>query len=140
MKKKTTHILLLSFAVLVVLVGLPCIAQNPADQPASQAAGASQAATQPAISDPAVRAKVQEKLQHLSSELNLTEDQKTKIKSILENEFGQVKTIRDNTTLSADQKQAQMKEVHASAKTQINGLLTPDQQRKLAAMKEEKSE
>jgi periplasmic protein CpxP/Spy len=138
---KKTQILMLSFAVLIALVGLPCVAQTPADQAPSQAAGAaSQAATDSMsqANDASLRAKVQEKLQHLSSELNLTDDQKQKIKPILQNEIGQIKTVHDDSSLSSDQKQAQMKDIHASAKTQINEILTPDQQKKLATMKEEK--
>ena len=138
---KKTQILVLSFAVLVALGGLPCVAQTPADQAASQAAGAaSQAANEStsAAADASTRAKVQEKLQHLSSELNLTDDQKEKIKPILANEAGQLKTVHNDSSLSDDQKQTQMKDIHSSAKSQINEILTPDQQKKLATMKAEK--
>ena len=146
---KKTQILVLSVAVLAALVALPCLAQSTADQAASQAAGAasqagsqaasaaSQAATD-ATSDASTRAKVQEKLQHLSSELNLTDDQKQKIKPILQSEVGQLKSVHDNASLSADQKQAQMHDIHSSAKSQINEILTPDQQQKFAAMKAER--
>jgi Spy/CpxP family protein refolding chaperone len=141
MKNQT---LLLCLAVLTALVALPCIAQNPADQAAGAASKAKDAASQAAqqtssaADDATTQAKVQQKLQRMSSELNLTDDQKTKLKPILQNEVGQLKTVRDDTSMSADAKQAKMKEIHSSAKQQINTILTPDQQQKLATMKSEK--
>ena len=135
---KNTPILVLSFALLAALVALPCVAQtSPADQAASQASSAAQAA-QDSTSQVADASKVQERLQKLSSELNLTDDQKAKIKPILQNEVSQAKTVRNDNSLSADQRQAQMKDIHSSAKSQINEILTPDQQKKLAAMRAEK--
>lgn len=141
---KKTKALVLAVAVIAMLMALPVIAQTPADQAsqaASQAAGAASQAAQESTSaaaDATTRAKVQEKLQRLSSELNLTEDQKAKIKPILQNEVGQLKEVHNDSALSTDQKQSKMQDIHSSAKTQINEILTPDQQKKLAAMKAEK--
>lgn len=141
---KKTQVLVLAVAVIAMLMALPVIAQTPADQAsqaASQAAGAASQAAQESTSaaaDATTRAKVQEKLQRLSSELNLTEDQKAKIKPILQNEVGQLKEVHNDSSLSTDQKQSKMQDIHSSAKTQINEILTPDQQKKLAAMKAEK--
>jgi len=138
---KKIQILVLSFAVALALAGLPCVAQNPADQAsqaASQAAGAASQAAQQSSStaaDAAASVKVQDRLQKLSSELNLSEDQKAKIKPILQNEVGQAKTVHDDSSLSAADKQAKMQDIHASAQSQMNEILTPDQQKKLAAMK-----
>lgn len=156
MKLKIQNLLLGIFA-LAALIALPCAAQNPADQAAGAASKAGNTVKQGAqdtgnavkqgaqdatsgASDAATQAKVQQKLQRLSSELNLTEDQKTKIKPILQNEMAQAKTVRDDTSLSSDAKQAKMQEIHASVKQQMNEILTPDQQQKLAAMKAEKSQ
>lgn len=141
---KKTQALVLAVAVIAMLMALPVIAQTPADQAsqaASQAAGAASQTAQESTSaaaDATTRAKVQEKLQRLSSELNLTEDQKAKIKPILQNEVGQLKEVHNDSALSTDQKQSKMQDIHSSAKTQINEILTPDQQKKLAAMKAEK--
>lgn len=144
--KLKTHTILLSIVTLAALIALPCAAQNPADQAAGAASKAGDAAKQTAqdttsaVSDATTQAKVQQKLQRLSSELNLTEDQKAKIKPILQNEVAQAKTARDDSTMSTDAKQAKMKDIHASAQQQMNEILTPDQQQKLAAMKAEKSQ
>lgn len=149
--------LMLGSVALAALIALPCAAQNPADQAAGAASQAGSAAKQgaqdagnaakqgaqdttSAVDDATTQAKVQQKLQHLSSELNLTEDQKTKIKPILQNEVAQLKTVHQDSSMSTDAKQAKMKEIHASTKQQLNEILTPDQQQKLAAMKAEKSQ
>jgi Spy/CpxP family protein refolding chaperone len=121
MNKKTT-ILILALALFVTLTGLRALAQ---------AESSSMAA------DPETRAKIQQHLQHLSSELNLTDDQKQKIQPILQSEFQQLKTVHDDSSLSTDQKQAKMQGIRDSAKSQIAPILTPDQQKKLAAMKEQ---
>jgi periplasmic protein CpxP/Spy len=137
------HSLFLCLAVLAAL-GIPCVAQNPADQAAGAASKAKDTASQAAqqstsaADDATTQAKVQQRLQHLSSELNLTDDQKAKIKPILQNAVGQAKTVRDDTSMSADAKQAKMKEIHTSTTQQMNQVLTPDQQQKFAAMKAEK--
>lgn len=87
--------------------------------------------------DPEVKANVQSYLQQISSELNLTDDQKTQIKPMLQSEFQQLKSVKDDTTMSQEQKQAKAQEIHASAKSQIANVLTPEQQKKLATMREQ---
>jgi periplasmic protein CpxP/Spy len=141
MKKRT----LPAFACALVLAfaGLQAFAQSGADQAASQATNAASQAkddASQAMVDPETKAKVQAKLQQLATELNLTEDQKTQLKPILQGEFKQLKAVHDDTSLGADQKEAKMKEIHEGAKSQINSILTPEQQKKLAAMKEAQEE
>lgn len=87
--------------------------------------------------DPEVKANVQSYLQQISSELNLTDDQKTQIKPVLQSEFQQLKSVKDDTTMSADQKKAKAQEIHATAKSQIANMLTPEQQKKLETMREQ---
>jgi len=137
MNKRT--LLVLTCVVCLACFGLQAIAQSTPDQAASQASSAaSQAkddATQ-AVADTDTKAKVQAKLQELSTELNLTDDQKTQIKPILQGEFKQLKAVHDDASLSDDQKSSKMTEIHNGAKGQINSILTPDQQKKLAEIKE----
>ena len=144
MNKK--HILVLTCALFLVFAGVQAFAQSAADKAANAASQtkdqAGNAASQAkddaaqAMGDPETRAKVQAKLQKLSSELNLTEDQKAQLKPVLQGEVKQLKSIHDDSSLSPDQKSAKMKEIHQGAKSQINSILTPEQQQKLAAMKE----
>ena len=95
------------------------------------------AQTETSTVDPETKAKVQSYLQQISSELNLTDDQKAQIKPILQSEFQQLKTVKDDTTMSADQQKAKAQEIRASAKSQIANILTPEQQKKLATMREQ---
>ena len=87
--------------------------------------------------DPETRAKVQEKLQQISGELNLSDDQKQQLKPILQNEFQQLKAVKDDTSLSDDQKRSKVGEIRGNAKSQMSTILTPDQQKKLETMKEQ---
>jgi Spy/CpxP family protein refolding chaperone len=95
------------------------------------------AQTGTAAVDPETRAKVQEKLQQISGELNLSDDQKQQLKPILQNEFQQLKAVKDDTSLSDDQKRSKVGEIRGNAKSQMSTILTPDQQKKLDTMKEQ---
>ena len=79
----------------------------------------------------------QQHLDHLSQMLNLTDDQKAKIKPILENESAQTKSLFQDTSLSPQDRHAKMRDVHEKSMAQIRGLLTADQQAKLDSMKHE---
>ena len=48
----------------------------------------------------------------------------------------QLKAVKDDASLSPDQKKAKASDIHQNYKSQINSVLTPDQQKKWAAMKE----
>ena len=76
-------------------------------------------------------------LEWLSKQLNLTDDQKAKLKPILEDQSRQMKATREDTTLTQDQKREKMKQVHESTHSQINDILTPEQQKKFAELKEQ---
>ena len=70
------------------------------------------------------------RLEHLSHELNLTEDQKTKFKPILHNGWQEMQPVRDDSSLSKDQKRDKMKSIHDKYQSDIAGVLTPEQQDK----------
>jgi Spy/CpxP family protein refolding chaperone len=90
--------------------------------------------------DPETQAKVEKRLKHISSELNLSEDQKRQIKPIVQKECQQLKALDNDTSMSADQKQAKAQKIRQDAKADMATILTPDQQRKLAALKEQPEE
>ncbi|HET7871983.1 MAG TPA: hypothetical protein VFL42_05685 [Terriglobales bacterium] len=134
---------ILACALAVAMCWLPALAQDKPDQssqPSSstQSAGQTSADQAAAGVDPATKQKVQQRLQNLSSELNLTDDQKAKIKPLLQEQVQQLKTVHDDSSLSPDQKQAKMKEIHQTYSSQIQAVLTPEQQKKFAEMKEQK--
>jgi len=76
-------------------------------------------------------------LQMLSEKLNLTEDQKAKLKPVLQDQAQQMKAVRDDTSLTPEQKAAKKKAIHETTHDQINAVLTPEQQEKFKEMKNE---
>ena len=73
-------------------------------------------------------------LEHMSKELNLTDDQKTKIKPILEDQSKQMQDLRQNTSTSPEDRHAKMKQIHENTMSQVRSILTSDQQKKLDEM------
>ena len=76
-------------------------------------------------------------LQMLSEKLNLTDDQKAKLRPILQGQMQQMKAVREDSSLSEEQKRAKMKPIHESLHDQINAVLTPEQQAKFKQMRQE---
>jgi Spy/CpxP family protein refolding chaperone len=79
-------------------------------------------------------------LQMLSEKLNLTEDQKAKLKPILQDQAQQLKALHNDPALSPEQKSAKKKIIHELTHDQINNVLTPEQQDKFKQMKQDAME
>ena len=79
-------------------------------------------------------------LQMLSEKLNLTEDQKAKLKPIFQDQAEQMKAVHDDPSLTPEQKAAKKKAIHETTHNQINAVLTPEQQEKFKEMKRESTE
>lgn len=75
------------------------------------------------------------RLERLGKQLNLTDEQKTKVGPILDDEAKQMRSVRGDASLSQQQRQEKMKQLHETADSQINDLLTPEQQKKFAELK-----
>jgi protein CpxP len=73
-------------------------------------------------------------LEHMSKELNLTDDQKTKVKPILEDQSKQMQDLRQSTSTSEQDRHAKMKQIHENTMSQLRPILTSDQQKKLDEM------
>lgn len=67
--------------------------------------------------------------------MNLTDDQKTQIKPILENEASQMKTLRDDSSLSREDRMQKMQTIMADSRSKISPILNDDQKKKLEEMK-----
>jgi Spy/CpxP family protein refolding chaperone len=111
------------------------------------AASVTFAQTSPQASTPEKRAgmhqkgeSVEQHLQMLSEKLNLTDDQKAKLKPILQDQMQQMKGVREDSSLSEDQRRAKMKSIHESLHDQINAVLTPEQQAKFKQMQHDEME
>jgi Spy/CpxP family protein refolding chaperone len=82
-------------------------------------------------------ADVDGRLDKMSKELNLSADQKTKLKPILQNQSDAWKAIVDDKSLTPMQRRSKMKEVHDKYVPEINAVLTPEQQEKWKTMREQ---
>ena len=69
--------------------------------------------------------------------LNLTDQQKADLKSIRENERQQAQAIKNDTSLTAEQKKAKFKELRKSSHEQMMAKLSPEQQQKFQEMRKE---
>lgn len=135
-------ILICICALALTCAGLQALAQDkPADQPAQTAPGAqtnpqpSSDASQAVVSDAETAAAVDARLQQLTTELGLSDDQKTQIKPILLDAAKRLQAVKNDNTRTIDAKKGKMDEVHDNARGQIRQYLTPDQSKKLDAMK-----
>jgi Spy/CpxP family protein refolding chaperone len=59
--------------------------------------------------------------------LNLSDDQKTQVQPILKAERQKMKDLRNDSSLSTDDRKAKMKEVRKDAANQLQSILTQDQ-------------
>jgi Spy/CpxP family protein refolding chaperone len=76
----------------------------------------------------------------MATELNLSADQKTQWQGIMKDQMSQARSIRQDSSLSEDQKKAKLKELHESTQSKVNAVLTPDQQKKFADMRKDMRE
>jgi Spy/CpxP family protein refolding chaperone len=78
-----------------------------------------------------------EHLQMLSEKLNLTDDQKAKIKPIIEEHLQERQAIMKDQSLSPEQRHSKMQASMDSAHSKIEALLNDDQKKQFAQMMEE---
>jgi len=70
-------------------------------------------------------------LQAAVESLNLTDDQKAKVKDIFADAKTKKQAVSSDASLSEEQKKAKMKELHSATMAKLNEVLTPDQQTEL---------
>ena len=69
---------------------------------------------------------------HLATELNLTDDQIAKIKPMAEDVYKQMDQVRQDSSMSEQERGEKMRQIHENALGQVKTILNPDQQKKLA--------
>ncbi len=70
-------------------------------------------------------------LEKVAKALGLTDEQKADIKSLVEQRRAKVTAVRENKSLSLEQKREQIKQIAQSSFQEIKGILTPEQAQKL---------
>lgn len=72
----------------------------------------------------------------VEDELNLTQDQKQKIAEVVDDENKQISTVRNDTSMSMEQKQQKVLQIRQEGAPRIKAILTPDQLQKLSAIQQ----
>ncbi|WP_150107285.1 Spy/CpxP family protein refolding chaperone [Pedosphaera parvula] len=83
---------------------------------------------------------MKERMDKMATELNLTEDQKTKVQAIMKDTGEKMKALRDDTTTAREDKMTKAKAIRDDSNTQIKALLTDEQKTKFDAMQKENEE
>jgi protein CpxP len=68
----------------------------------------------------------------MDSTLNLTDEQKEKIKTIRDDAKDQMKAMKKDTTLTDEQRQQKTKQLRMDTRKQIWAVMTPEQQKQWA--------
>ena len=131
----------LSFA-LALAISLPAAAQSSATNPPSQSAPAQAAPTPPSSmqqSTPSTASPNSAQAQaNEDNPLNLTDEQKSKLRPIIADENQQMEALRNDNSMSQAQKIDKANQIRAQASPKIKALLTPEQLQKLAQMQQDR--
>ena len=84
------------------------------------------------------RPSVDDQVKHMTKALNLTTDQQTKVRDILEEQRKQMDQLRADSSLSRDTRVSKMRDLHQNSSTQIRALLNRDQQQKFDQVVQER--
>jgi periplasmic protein CpxP/Spy len=82
----------------------------------------------------------QKQAARLTKRLGLSDDQSSKIATILQNRQQQLSAARGDTTLSPQDRRSKVRSIQQDSDSQINGVLTPAQQTQYANMKQQMHE
>lgn len=81
-----------------------------------------------------------QQLARMTKQLHLTEDQQAKIKPILEDQHKQMMALRQDTSMSREDRFAKFREIRKQTFEKMNPILTPDQQKQLKEMQQMRRE
>jgi Spy/CpxP family protein refolding chaperone len=62
-------------------------------------------------------------------DLNLTDDQRAQMKKIHEDAKAQLEDVKNDSSLSADQRQEKIQQIHRGTHKQVEAVLTPEQKK-----------
>lgn len=82
----------------------------------------------------------QQRVNILAKRLNLSDDQKGKLQAIFADSQQQMQGVRQDSSLSRQDKMEKMKSLRSQTEDKINGILNDDQKQKYAQMKEQAQE
>ena len=97
-----------------------------------------QTTTPPAANDSAPRhmGEMRDRgLEHMARRLNLTDQQKTQIQGLFQTRRTQAMSIKQDTSLTTEQKQDKLRQLRESNRQQMTAVLTPEQQQQMRQMR-----
>ena len=106
------------------LVALAAIAGALIFQPLAQAAD-NKAAAQPASADRP--AALRDRMQDTAKELNLTDEQKEKLQTIIREQTGKLRDLRQDASLSPEDKKEKTRAIREEIMAEVKKVLTPEQ-------------
>jgi periplasmic protein CpxP/Spy len=126
---------------LVLAISLSAGAQSPATNQSSQPQSAppQAAPANPPSAQQNAPSNGQSAQANEDNPLNLTDEQKTKLRPIIMEENQQMEALRNDTTMTQEQKIAKANQIRADASPKIKAILTPEQLQKLAELQQERA-
>lgn len=82
----------------------------------------------------------EEQLARMTKQLKLTDDQQSKIRPILEEQHNKMMDLRQDTSMSREDRFAKFREVRQESMEKIKPILTPEQQKKWEKIRERRME
>lgn len=122
------------FALRFALLGLTLGAMGFASATFAQDSNASDANNTPTQQHRAPNP--QKQAARLSKRLGLSDDQTSKLATILQDRQQQLATVRNDSSLAQQDRRAKLRSIQQGADAQINALLTPDQQKQYITLKQ----
>jgi len=131
------HCLLTLMLAGIVYAATPAaVAQDAgnSDQQAPPPRGAEERGRSRARMDPARRVEM------LAKQLNLTADQKTKVLDILKSNQSKMETVRDDSSLSPQDRHTKVMDIRKASNDQVRALLDSNQQKKFDEMQSQQEQ
>lgn len=131
---------LLVISLLLILLSVPVIGWTlPQQQQAPQPSPPPQSGTQ-TNAKPGHGGSIENRLRVMTLQLNLTDEQRDKIRPLLKNEADRIREVRSNTNLTQNQARHRVAMVRKNTRQKIVEILTPEQREKWQQMREGRHE
>jgi len=112
----------------IIAAGLPAVAQTATDTQST-----------PSTTQQAPQKKHwhhhHNRMAFMAKKLNLSQDQQNQLKPIFEKQHEQAKAIKNDSSLTQDQKKAKFQSLRQDTMAQMNNILTPEQQQQFQQMR-----
>jgi Spy/CpxP family protein refolding chaperone len=122
--QKAKTFLLVAGVVIMILLGIRMLAGAPLPQYGGQHMRG--------------RMTPEDQLARMNKQLQLTDEQQAKIKPILEEQHKQMMDLRQDTSMSREDRIAKFREVRQQSLEKIKPILTPEQQKKWQEIQEQR--